>query len=163
MYVHVMRTILQFRVQFYFSVHIDIYIGRQISGNRPESMSHDIVRVKAEDSVNVDTDLGVVTTEEGGQSVTLSSVHQQEHHVMVLDQLLQSLHLLGHLVFSVRVCVCVCVCVCARVRNSSILFRLIRSVPLNRVSRHWDDELHQLSVHSREDNRQPSLSHLRLS
>ena len=77
-------------------------------------MSHDHVCVKAEGSV--DTDLGVVTTEEGGQPATLSSVHQQEHHVMVLDQLLQSLHLLGHLVHcllceGVRVCVCVCVCV----------------------------------------------------
>ena len=72
-------------------------------------MSHDHVRVKAEGSV--DTDLGVVTTEEGGQPATLSSVHQQEHHIMVLDQLLQSLHLLGHqlsIAFSVRVCVCVC-------------------------------------------------------
>ena len=64
--------------------------------SRPESMSHDHVCVKAEGSI--DTDLGVVTTEEGGQPATLSSVHQQEHHVMVLDQLLQSLHLLGHLV-----------------------------------------------------------------
>ena len=71
-----------------------LYISRKIS-NRPESMSHDHVSVKAEGSV--DTDLGVVTTEEGGQPATLSSVHQQEHHVMVLDQLLQSLHLLGHL------------------------------------------------------------------
>ena len=74
-------------------------------------MSHDHVCVKAEGSV--DTDLGVVTTEEGGQPATLSSVHQQEHHVMVLDQLLQSLHLLGHLVYRLLcegVCVCVCVC-----------------------------------------------------
>ena len=50
-------------------------------------MSHNHVCVKAEGSI--DTDLGVVTTEEGGQPATLSSVHQQEHHVMVLDQLLQ--------------------------------------------------------------------------
>ena len=80
-------------------------------------MFHDHVSVKAEGSV--DTDLGVVTTEEGGQPATLSSVHQQEHHVMVLDQLLQSLHLLGHLVHrllceGVCGCVCACVCVCTR-------------------------------------------------
>ena len=87
-------------------------MGRQVSGNRPESMSHDHVSVKAEGSV--DTDLGVVTTEEGGQPATLSSVHQQEHHIMVLDQLLQSLHLLGHLVHRL-LCEGVCVCVCVRV------------------------------------------------
>ena len=118
-------------------------------------MSHDHVSVKAEGSV--DTDLGVVTTEEGGQPATLSSVHQQEHHVMVLDQLLQSLHLLGHLVHRL-LCEGVCVCVC--VRNSLILFRL--TLCSCGVSGHWDAKLHPLSIHFRKDQLQTLSSCHRL-
>lgn len=60
-------------------------------------MPHDHEGVKAEGSI--DADLGMYSTEEGGQPAALSRVHEEKHDIVIQDQLLKGSHITANLFY----------------------------------------------------------------
>lgn len=131
-------------------------------------MPHDQVGVEAESGV--DGQLVVGGTQQRRQPPGLSSVHQQEHYVVRRHQGFQALHiplsLLTLLLISKtdfkegRSVLCEIglsqsVVASAGVSGGEGSTHILDLDVRERVSWHWDVQLHRLSVHQREDRTEP--------